>query len=89
MLFAEISGGKLDAVSREESPWRSADGSEVSDDDSSWTGIYTGVSSGTTLDLESHAFANQQARYLRIVGYGNSDNDWNSITEIQIFLSTP
>jgi hypothetical protein len=27
---------------------------------------------------------NVVGRFLRIVGYGNSDNDWNSITEVDI-----
>ena len=43
-----------------------------------------GVSSGTTKNLQTFDFPDVQARYVRIVGYGNSQNNWNSITEISI-----
>lgn len=47
--------------------------------------VYTGISSGTTLDLEEYSFTSESARYIRIVGYGNSSNAWNSITEFEIY----
>ncbi len=56
-----------------------------SDDGSTWTTFATGMaSSGTTLGFEPYPFSRQTARYLRYVGRGNSLNDWNSITEMQI-----
>ncbi|GAA2109906.1 chondroitinase-B domain-containing protein [Streptomyces synnematoformans] len=58
---------------------------EVSDDGSSWTPVLTGrSSSGTTLQPENYDFADTTARYLRIVGHGNTSNDWTSITETTI-----
>jgi poly(beta-D-mannuronate) lyase len=48
-----------------------------------WWRIYGGYSSGTTLELQPHDFVIHQARYVRIVGFGNSRNDWNSITEVE------
>ena len=57
-----------------------------------WTGkdvdtlsrVYRGRSSGNTLDFERFHFPVQEARIVRIVGYGNSENDWNSITEVSV-----
>ncbi|MBB5351255.1 hypothetical protein HNR46_001491 [Haloferula luteola] len=43
------------------------------------------TSSGTTTALESFALTgNTIARYIRYVGYGNTVNDWNSITEVEV-----
>jgi hypothetical protein len=53
-------------------------------DDADWTLVYSGVSSGTTSDLESQVFDSRTARYLRIVGHGNSASGWNSISEVVI-----
>lgn len=41
-------------------------------------------SSGSTTGLESYNFSSVSARYIRISCFGNSSNDWNSITEVQI-----
>ena len=56
----------------------------VSRDAQSWNSVFKGSSSGSTLHQESYALSNATGRYLRIVGYGNSSNDWNSITEVDI-----
>lgn len=57
-------------------------------DGSQWVTILAGVqSSGTTLNLETHAFSMVNTRYIRVVGYGNSSNTWNSITETDIYGS--
>jgi hypothetical protein len=48
-----------------------------------WWRIYGGYSSGTTLELQPYDFVMHQARYVRIVVFGNSRNDWNSITEVE------
>jgi len=58
-----------------------------------WVGNSTGnlekikskTTSGTTNSLETWDLPNRTARYLRIVGKGNSSNNWNSITEVEIF----
>ncbi len=42
------------------------------------------VSSGTSLNLETFTFSPRNARYVRIVGHGNSVNAWNSYTEVKI-----
>jgi hypothetical protein len=58
---------------------------QVSTDGSSWATVFSGHSSGTTAALESFDFAEVSARYVRIVGHGNSQSDWNSLTEVEIW----
>ena len=57
----------------------------VSNNGTSWTTVLPGVSSGNTLALETHDFPDATARYVRIVGHGNTANAWNSITETEIW----
>lgn len=45
----------------------------------------TSGSSGNTTGLESYDFAATTARYVRVSGFGNSSNSWNSITEAEIY----
>src|SRR6266480_974971 len=60
---------------------------QVSLDTVTWTKVFSGQSSGQTLQLERYAFPTTSGRYVRIVGHGNSSSTWNSITEVAI-LST-
>ncbi|MGJ8653615.1 MAG: discoidin domain-containing protein [Opitutaceae bacterium] len=64
---------------------------EVSEDDSTWTSVTGGTvdSSGVTADLEIVDVTDTLSRYVRIVGYGNTQNAWNSILEVEIWGSTP
>lgn len=57
---------------------------QVSDDGVAWTQVYIASSSGATLRPEPVNFPDVAARYVRIVGYGNSQNNWNSITEVEV-----
>ncbi|OAS87829.1 MULTISPECIES: discoidin domain-containing protein [Metabacillus] len=56
---------------------------EVSNDQTNWTKVYSGTSSGTTIQLEAFGFETVTARYVRVVGRG--ENQWTSITEIQVY----
>ncbi|PRX98081.1 F5/8 type C domain-containing protein [Allonocardiopsis opalescens] len=57
----------------------------TSDDGTDWTTRYEGSSGGETLREEVYALGEPaDARYVRIVGSGNTDNDWTSITETRI-----
>jgi hypothetical protein len=56
---------------------------QTSLDSTNWTTVYSGHSDGKTTNLETYSIAPAQARYLRIVGYGNSMNEWNAITEVE------
>jgi parallel beta-helix repeat protein len=59
---------------------------ELSVDRETWTKVTDQQeNSGSSLNLEAYDFEDQNARYIRIVGYGNSSNDWNSITEVHIY----
>ncbi len=60
---------------------------ELSLDGSSWTQVYTGISSGKTLATQIRNIPDTNACYLRIVGLGNTENNWNSITEVSIYGS--
>jgi len=42
-------------------------------------------SSGSTINLETYTFDPVDARYVRITGFGNSNNTWNSVTETEIW----
>ncbi|OBT12189.1 hypothetical protein A9264_03375 [Vibrio sp. UCD-FRSSP16_10] len=56
---------------------------ESSNDASSWSTEVDSVSSGDTADQEDFAFSETvTARYIRYVGFGNSSNTWNSVTEV-------
>ncbi|MFB6454786.1 discoidin domain-containing protein [Chitinophaga sp. Hz27] len=46
------------------------------------------VSSGTSRTLETFSFTPVSAKYIRIVGHGNSLNAWNSFTEVQVVTNT-
>ena len=56
---------------------------EVSDDGEEWRYLFGGVSSGDQLSLETYALPAVTTRYVRIVGRGNTENMWNSITEVE------
>jgi hypothetical protein len=58
---------------------------QLSSNGTSWTTVHSASSSGTTTALETYNFPNASARYVRIVGHGNSVNTWNSITETEIW----
>ena len=57
----------------------------ISTDASTWTTVFSGHSGGTTMGLQSFDFSDVSARYVRIVGHGNSQNEWNSLAEVTIW----
>jgi hypothetical protein len=58
----------------------------VSNDGITFTNVFTGKSSGTTLSPERYNLpANISARYVRITVNGNTQNNWASITEIAVY----
>lgn len=58
---------------------------QTSNDKSTWTTLFTGPTPQRTLNFQNFDLKASSARYLRIIGHGNSDNNWNSITEVQLF----
>src|SRR5580765_3639798 len=61
---------------------------QTSADAASWTTVFSGASSGTTLGLETCNLTDSSGRYARIVGHGNSASTWNSICEVEIYGAT-
>jgi hypothetical protein len=58
---------------------------QTSPNGTTWTTRFEGISSGTTTKQETYDLPDENARYIRIIGYGNSLNTWNSITEVDIY----
>lgn len=57
---------------------------QVSADGEHWTEVFGGQSGGRSADFERFPFAAQSARFVRYVGFGNSDNAWNNLGEIRV-----
>jgi len=51
------------------------------------TRVFSGTSSGNTLNLENYNFNDRSGRYVRIVGFGNTSNSWLSITDVDVIGS--
>jgi hypothetical protein len=63
---------------------------EISDDGSSWNRISDHLrSSGTTNDLQDFPLSECNTRFARLVGHGNQNSDWNSITELNFTYQAP
>jgi hypothetical protein len=50
--------------------------------------MFSGDSSGTTLNSEKYVIPATDARYVRVTINGNTANTWASITELDIFGSS-
>jgi rhamnogalacturonyl hydrolase YesR/methionine-rich copper-binding protein CopC len=46
--------------------------------------VFNGSSSGKSAALENYDFSDQPARYVKIIGQGNTQSTWNSISETRI-----
>lgn len=58
---------------------------EISMDGENWTQVYSGLSSGTTKDIESILLGNQKAKYVRYQGHGHSTGDWNNLSTVRVY----
>jgi hypothetical protein len=88
-LGATMALGSLDIAWYRGTEWASAFDIEVSSDAVTWTRVFSGKSSGQTLQLEGYPFATATGRYVRIVGHGQWNGAvllslWNSIAEVAI-----
>lgn len=52
-------------------------------DGTTFRNMFTGTSSGSTLALERYSFEPLGARYVKIIVYGNTENNWAAIMEIK------
>jgi unsaturated chondroitin disaccharide hydrolase len=57
---------------------------ETSTDAATWSPAAAALSSGRTSGPETFDVPDREARYVRIVGDGNSRNAWNRITEVDV-----
>lgn len=57
-------------------------------DGRNWDMVYSGKSSGKTLDAERYNFADTTARWVKVRVDGNQWNNWNDITEIDVYSHT-
>src|SRR6218665_739612 len=58
---------------------------QTSSDGATFTSVRSGVASGLTDGLQTFDFTDvASARYVRLVGYGNTSNTWNSYLEVEI-----
>jgi hypothetical protein len=57
---------------------------ETSSDGKTWKEVYSGQGSGKTNSLQNFS-VEENARYIKIIGDGNSQNNWNSLTEVEIY----
>ena len=62
---------------------------QTSVDGATWQTAYAGDSSGNHRDFENVVIPAGLVRYVRIVGYGNSNNLWNSVVEVRIYSGAP
>ena len=91
--YIEFDLGSVRSVTRVDIAWYRGDkrmalfGLEASEDSNIWTTLVPNgtPSSGTTLAPENVWEGEQEARYLRYTGQGNTDNDWVSLTEFLVF----
>src|SRR5438876_2903605 len=57
----------------------------ASSDGTSFTNVFTGKSSGTTLSAETYSLPTTvTARFVRVTVNGNTENNWASITELSV-----
>ncbi len=58
---------------------------QVSDDKREWREVFKGEASGETTYFQQFDLPPTEARLVRIVGMGNDQSSWNSISEVEIW----
>lgn len=58
---------------------------ETSTDGSHWQTLYKGSNSGLSMELEYFSLQPLPAKYVRIQGKGNSQNQWNTYSEVEVW----
>ncbi|BFT69885.1 S-layer homology domain-containing protein [Paenibacillus sp. P36] len=63
---------------------------QTSNDAQTWTNVFTGNSRPNTVDMQAFDIPDTQARFVRIIGHGNSDGStFTSLTEVMIYPPFP
>ncbi|THF84678.1 Ig-like domain-containing protein [Cohnella fermenti] len=60
----------------------------ASEDGFLWHRLFSGSSTGTTLNYERYDLPGTRARYVAVLGHGNSENNFSSFTEIGFYRMT-
>ncbi|MDQ0896596.1 cadherin-like beta sandwich domain-containing protein [Paenibacillus sp. V4I7] len=59
---------------------------QTSNDATTWTNVFSGSSRASTVNMQAFDFPDTNARFLRVVGHGNSDGStFTSLTEVMIY----
>lgn len=56
-----------------------------SKDGKTWEKHFEGMQENLTLNMTAFDLKNTEAKYIKLVGHGNSQNEWNSITEFKVY----
>jgi hypothetical protein len=63
---------------------------QTSNDAQTWTNVFTGNSRPNTIDMQAFDIPDTQARFVRVIGHGNSDGStFTSLTEVMIYPPFP
>ncbi|MCE5237478.1 discoidin domain-containing protein [bacterium] len=60
---------------------------ETSTDGVTWRKVFDGASSGKSADLETYTVDPHEVQYVRLRGYGNTTNEWNSIVHLRVITA--
>lgn len=83
--------GGTTSISHIDTAWFKADSRtayfdiETSADGRNWTTAVSGAQSQGNTSLNTNELGDVYARFVRIVGFGNSSNSWNSILEAEVY----
>lgn len=55
-------------------------------DGTNWNTVFSGRSSGTSTNLQRFTFTPQNATRVRLLGHGNTQSTWNSVTEVHVIM---
>jgi chitodextrinase len=58
---------------------------QISENGTTWTTLQTGLQNARNNNLQTFDVTDTTARYVRLVGHGNTKNAWNSYTEVEVW----
>ena len=54
-------------------------------DGENWITVYSGQADGTTTEMQPFELEPSRARYIKYMAHGNTNSEWNSVTEIRFY----
>ena len=58
---------------------------QLSEDNENWETVFIGKSTGVTSAIATTTFGPLKARYVKMIGHGNSRSTWSSPLEVEIY----